>query len=174
MVSAGQGIQPGALVARLIAAASPSLVTAFVAERDRAFVAVGAEVRVELDQFPFGEFGSVGAKITRITPEAVDALDLSGFEAMFTELLECGAVLSFFEYETARRVECFGAVAHVLSSYETKRAPEALTAFGRGINSIQLLWTGDEWTVLSLLWDEGLPTATQAVTPLEVFYGDAA
>jgi hypothetical protein len=115
-----------------------------------------------------------GAKITRITPEAVDALDLTGFEAMFSELLDCGAVLSFFEYETARRVECFGSVAHVLSSYETKRAPDALTPFGRGINSIQLLWTGKEWSVLSLLWDEGLSAATQAVTPLEVFYGDAA
>jgi len=115
-----------------------------------------------------------GAKITRVTPEAVDALDLVQFEAMFTELLDCGAVLSFFEYETARRVESFGAVAHVLSSYETKRSPEALTPFGRGINSIQLLWTGDRWTVVSLLWDEGLPVATPAVTPMEVSYGDAA
>jgi hypothetical protein len=115
-----------------------------------------------------------GAKITRITPEAVDALDLPGFEAMFTELLDCGAVLSFFEYEISRRVELFGSVAHVLSSYETKRSPDALTPFGRGINSIQLLWTGDRWSVVSLLWDEGLPAATQAVAPLEVSYGDAA
>jgi hypothetical protein len=114
------------------------------------------------------------ARITRVTPEAVDALDLPGFEAMFTELLDCGAVLSFFEYETARRVELFGAVAHVLSEYETKRGPEAVTPFGRGINSIQLLWTGDRWSVLSLLWDEGLPAATRALAPLEVAYGDAA
>jgi hypothetical protein len=115
-----------------------------------------------------------GAKITRVTPEAVDALDLPGFQAMFTELLDCGAVLSFFEFETARRVELFGCVAHVLSAYETKRAPDALTAFGRGINSIQLLWTGDKWSVVSLLWDESLPAAPWAVTPLEVSYGDAA
>jgi hypothetical protein len=115
-----------------------------------------------------------GARITRVTPEAVDALDLAGFQAMFTELLDCGAVLSFFEYETARRTEFFGAVAHVLSAYETKRAPESVTAFGRGINSIQLLWTGARWSVVSLLWDEGLSTATRSVAPLEVFYGDAA
>jgi hypothetical protein len=115
-----------------------------------------------------------GAKITRVTPEAVDALDLAGFEAMFDELLACGAVLSFFEYETARRVELFGAVAHVLSAYETKRAPDALTPFGRGLNSIQLLWRGGKWSVLSLLWDEGLSAATQALEPLEVCYGDAA
>src|SRR5579871_102376 len=114
------------------------------------------------------------ARITRVTPEAVDALDLSGFQAMFTELLEIGAVLSFFEYETARRVELFGCVAHVLSAYETKRAPDAVTAFGRGINSIQLLWTGDRWSVVSLLWDEGLPAAAPALAPLEVSYGDAA
>jgi|SoiMethySBSTD1v2_1073268.scaffolds.fasta_scaffold12170_6 hypothetical protein len=115
-----------------------------------------------------------GARITRVTPEAVDALDLPGFEAMFTELLDCGAVLSFVELETARRVEFFGSVAHVLSSYETKRAVDALTPFGRGINSIQLLWTGDRWSVVSLLWDEGLSAATRKVEPLEVSYDDAA
>src|SRR5262245_33558404 len=117
---------------------------------------------------------SPAARITRVTPEAVDALDLAGFEAMFTELLDCGAVLSFFEFETARRVELFGCVAHVLSSYETKRAPDALTPFGRGINSIQLLWKGDQWTVVSLLWDEGLPAAIRKIEPLEVSYDDAA
>ena len=117
---------------------------------------------------------AVGARITRITPEAVDALDLPGFQAMFTELIECGAVLSFFEYETGRRVELFGAVAHVLSSYETKRSPEALIPFGQGINSIQLLWTADGRSVVSLLWDEGLPAAIPAVAPLEVSYGNAA
>jgi hypothetical protein len=115
-----------------------------------------------------------GARITRVTPEAVDALDLPGFEAMFTELLDCGAVLSFVELETARRVEFFGSVAHVLSAYETKRAADALTPFGRGINSIQLLWTGDKWSVVSLLWDEGLSHATWKVEPLEVSYDDAA
>jgi len=114
------------------------------------------------------------ARITRVTPEAVDALDLPGFQAMFTELLDCGAVLSFVELETARRVEFFGSVAHVLSAYETKRAPDALTPFGRGINSIQLLWTGDRWSVVSLLWDEGLPAATRRLEPLEVSYDDAA
>jgi hypothetical protein len=117
---------------------------------------------------------AAGARITRVTPEGVDALDLPSFEAMFTELLDCGAVLSFFEYETGRRVEFFGAVAHVLSSYGTKRSPEALIPFGQGINSIQLLWTGSKWSVLSLLWDEGLPAAVPAVAPMEVSYGDAA
>jgi len=115
-----------------------------------------------------------GAKITRVTTEAVDALDLPAFEAMFTELLDCGAVLSFFEYETARRVELFGSVAHVLSAYETKRAPDALSPFGRGINSIQLLWTRGRWSVVSLLWDEGLSAATRKIEPLEVCYDDAA
>lgn len=115
-----------------------------------------------------------GAKIIRVTPEAVDTLDLPAFEAMFTELLDAGAVLSFFEYETARRVELFGCVAHVLSSYETKRAPDALSPFGRGINSIQLLWTRDRWSVVSLFWDEGLTAATRQVESLEVCYDDAA
>jgi hypothetical protein len=114
------------------------------------------------------------ARITRVTPEGVDALDVPGFEAMFSELMESGAVLSFFEQETARRVEMFGAVAHVLSAYETKRSPHALAAFGRGINSIQLMWADSRWLVISLLWDEGLSPSARAVERLEVIYDDTA
>jgi hypothetical protein len=117
---------------------------------------------------------AVGARITRVTPEGVDALDLPGFTAMFAEMVDSGAVLSFFQYETGRRVEMFGAVAHVLSAYQTKRSREALASLGHGINSIQLLWTDDQWLVVSLIWDEGLPASARAVEPLEVVYDDAA
>ncbi len=75
------------------------------------------------------------ARITRVTPEGVDALELPSFEAMFTEMLDSGFVTSFHEEEVARRVEVFGSVAHVLSVYETRRAPDARSALSRGINS---------------------------------------
>ena len=100
------------------------------------------------------------ARITRVTPEGVDALELGSFEAMFTEMLESGFVTSFHEEELSRRVEVFGSVAHVLSVYETRRLPEAQSALSRGINSIQLLWDGVRWAIVSLVWDEGSVVAT--------------
>jgi hypothetical protein len=115
-----------------------------------------------------------GARLTRVTPDGVDALDLPGFEAMLAQMIDSGAVRSFFEHETCRRVEMFGAVAHVLSSYETKRSAKARVPFGRGINSIQLRWDSDRWLIVSLLWDEGLPGSARRLQPLEVVYDVAA
>jgi hypothetical protein len=107
------------------------------------------------------------ARITRVTPEGVDALELQSFEAMFTEMLESGFVTSFHEEELLRRVEVFGSVAHVLSVYETKRSPDARSALSRGINSIQLLWDGFQWAIVSLIWDEGLMLKEDAVGGVE-------
>ena len=114
------------------------------------------------------------ARITRITPEGTDALDLDGFEAMFTEMIDTGAVLSFFEYETGRRLDVFGSVAHVLSAYETKSTESAGSPFGRGLNSIQLVWDGETWSVASIVWDEGVPHTVNRVEPMEVVYDHAS
>jgi hypothetical protein len=94
------------------------------------------------------------ARITRITPEGTDHLDLPGFLAMTRNLFEFGAYTSFYEFEVSRRVERFGDVAQVWSTYETRRHKRAQRAFGGGVNSIQLLRTESAWRVLSLLWDE--------------------
>ena len=64
--------------------------------------------------------------------------------------LEAGG---FFEREIGRRVEQFGGIAHVFSSYDSKRLPTDAQPFARGINSIQLVTDGKRWYVLSILWD---------------------
>jgi hypothetical protein len=94
------------------------------------------------------------ARLARITPEGIDYFDLESFQAMATEMLDRGVYTAFFEQEVARRALIFGAVAHVLSVYETKRSPRASSCLARGVNSIQALWSGHSWRVLSLLWDE--------------------
>jgi hypothetical protein len=114
------------------------------------------------------------ARITRVTPEGTDALDVDGFEAMFTEMIDTGAVLSFFEYEVGRRLDMFGSVAHVLSAYETKSSPDASRPFGRGLNSIQLVWDGKKWVVASIVWDESMAETVNRVEPLEVVYDRAS
>lgn len=94
------------------------------------------------------------ARITRITPEAVDHLDLAGFRNMAEELIEVGAFTSFFEYEIARRVDRFGGVMHVASAYETKVSPEAIDYIERGVNSLQLIREDGGWRICSLCWDD--------------------
>jgi hypothetical protein len=105
------------------------------------------------------------ARITRITPEGTDYMDAQAFLAMTQNLVDIGAYTSFFEFEVARTVERFGAIAQVWSVYETRRNKTAQKPLGRGVNSIQLIRERDAWRVLGLLWDEtqadpGLNVAT--------------
>ena len=94
------------------------------------------------------------ARITRVTPEGIDHLDLPTFCAMAREMLDLGAYTSFYEQEVDRRVDRLGAVVHVLSAYETKRHPAAVDRLGQGVNSIQLVNEDGGWRVVSLCWDE--------------------
>ena len=59
---------------------------------------------------------------------------------------------AFYESEVARRVETFGSIAHVFSTYESRHAPGE-KPFARGINSIQLVKAGKSWKVMTILWD---------------------
>jgi hypothetical protein len=62
----------------------------------------------------------------------------------------------FFEKPIASRVQTFGNVAQVFSSYESRHAlGEA--PFARGINSLQMLYDGKRWWVVNILWDEERP-----------------
>ena len=54
------------------------------------------------------------------------------------------------------RVQTFGNVAQVFSSYESRHAPGE-APFARGINSFQLVYDGKRWWVVSILWDEERP-----------------
>ena len=63
----------------------------------------------------------------------------------------------FFEREIGRRTEQYGAVAHVFSAYDSKRAATDTVPFARGINSIQLFNDGKRWWVVSIFWDSERP-----------------
>ena len=62
-------------------------------------------------------------------------------------LLEKG----FHERELARRVEQFGHIAQVFSTYEGRIEKDNHTL--RGINSIQLMNDGKRWWIVSLMWE---------------------
>jgi hypothetical protein len=62
----------------------------------------------------------------------------------------------FFESAIVNRVQRFGNIAQVFSSYES-RHNAGDKPFTRGINSVQLFYDGSRWWVLSILWDEESP-----------------
>ena len=63
----------------------------------------------------------------------------------------------FFERESARRVETYGHIAHVWSTYESRHKAEDPKPFARGINSIQLMNDGTRWWVVSIFWEQETP-----------------
>ena len=71
-----------------------------------------------------------------------------------------GAILEengFFEVEIGRVTEQYGQIAHLFSSYESRRTPDDAEPFARGINSFQLMNDGTRWWVVTVMWDSERP-----------------
>lgn len=90
---------------------------------------------------PIGSKGAVGGTVEDYIAKSGTLLTSSGFT----------------ERELARRVEIFGNLAHVWSSYEGTGTKIKV----RGINSFQLVKVNGRWLVQSILWQ-----AENATTPL--------
>ncbi|KGI78414.1 hypothetical protein LF63_0107025 [Oleiagrimonas soli] len=58
----------------------------------------------------------------------------------------------FFERETHRSVDRYGAVAQVFSTYASRHAKSDAKPFQRGINSFQLYYDGHRWWVVTIYW----------------------
>ncbi len=66
----------------------------------------------------------------------------------------------FFENEAHRVTERWADIAHVFStynSYHTAADMEAGTTFQRGINTFQLMYDGERWWVVSIMWEAESP-----------------
>lgn len=69
----------------------------------------------------------------------------------------------FFEVEIARKVDRFGQIAQIFSTYECRREANG-PAYMTGINSFQLLHKDGRWWVVNCFWDnasEGNPIPKQ-------------
>jgi len=58
----------------------------------------------------------------------------------------------FFEVEVAQKVDRFGQIAQIFSTYECRHQADG-PAFMRGINSFQLLRKDERWWVMNCFWD---------------------
>jgi hypothetical protein len=100
-------------------------------------------------------------------PGAAPDAPLNGDEAYATHVLDVDGYINraskfleeqgFFERETTRRVEAYGHVAHVWSTYEARKKADDPKPFMRGINSIQLMNDGKRWWVVSIFWEAETP-----------------
>jgi len=59
----------------------------------------------------------------------------------------------FFEKEIHRVTERFGPIAHVWSTYESRRTENG-PIIARGINSIELFWDGTRWWIANAIWTD--------------------
>ena len=66
----------------------------------------------------------------------------------------------FFERSIANRVEEFGDLIHVWSTYESRHAENDSQPFTRGVNSIQIVHAQGRFWLASILWDEERPGLT--------------
>src|ERR1044072_2429490 len=95
--------------------------------------------------------GEVGARV--LTPEE--------YIQRSSPLLEQNG---FFEREISRRMERYGNIAHIFSTYESKHKVDDEKPFARGINSIQLMNDGKRWWIVTIYWqneDEQNPLPTE-------------
>ncbi len=63
----------------------------------------------------------------------------------------------FFEHSIANRVDAYGVMANVYSTYESRHTADDPKPFARGINSIELLKSGDRYSIVQVYWDSERP-----------------
>lgn len=69
----------------------------------------------------------------------------------YVQLFSSRISTGFFERELSRKVEEYGSVVHVFSTYETKEKKDGPVT-NRGINSIQLFKDKDRYYVVNIFW----------------------
>ena len=121
-------------------------------ERMRSLFAPGARLMPTSPVRPPGS--APDAPLTGSEAYATRVLDVDGYIERSSKFLE---ERGFFERETARRVETFGHIAHVWSTYEARQKAEDPKPFMRGINSIQLMNDGKRWWIISIFWEAETP-----------------
>lgn len=91
----------------------------------------------------------------RLIPTRKDDQDNLTIKAMtpeeYVQLFSTRISTGFFERELSRKVEEYGTVVHVFSTYETKEKKDGPVT-NRGINSIQLFKDKDRYYVVNIFW----------------------
>ena len=102
-----------------------------------------------------------GILINNNNPAAPLVLSVSAFLEAIQSAIETGGLEEFHEQEIARKIEIFGNIAHVFSTYEARFDRTAPEPFSIGINTIQLVRVGEsghqQWRVAAMAWNDQTP-----------------
>ena len=105
-------------------------------------------------------FRSLMAPGARLIPTGVRRDSTTTFRVMTPEEYitanDAGLKRGFFEKEIARKVDRYGNIVQLFSTYESRRV-ETETPFARGINSIQLHFDSKRWWIVSIFWEGESP-----------------
>ena len=63
----------------------------------------------------------------------------------------------FFEHGVSNKIEHYANIAHVFSTYESRRNETDAQPFQRGINSFQLVNDGKRWWIMTIMWQGEAP-----------------
>jgi hypothetical protein len=97
------------------------------------------------------EIFAPGARLVRVNDDGVFEFDLGSFRRNLEELIDSGALTSFWEGEVSREVHDFGDIAHVLSEYETRATRNGAPLY-RAVKSIQLFRRDGRWWISAMIW----------------------
>jgi len=97
------------------------------------------------------ELFAPNARLVRVNDGGIFEFDPRTFRADFEQMIDSGALPSFWEGELWRETAQYGDIAHVLSAYEmrTSRAGEVVS---RAVKSIQLFHRDGRWWISAMLW----------------------
>jgi membrane fusion protein len=76
LVKPGEVVQAGQVVGKLIPQGAPLQVVSFLAEKDRAFVKLGDEVHLEMEQLPYAEYGTMRARVVRVNDDLASPYEI--------------------------------------------------------------------------------------------------
>jgi len=62
----------------------------------------------------------------------------------------------FFEHELSRKMDSFGAMTHIYTTYESRETKDG-KAIDRGINSMEFFYDGERWWCVEIYWDAERP-----------------
>ena len=91
------------------------------------------------------------ARLVRVNDSGIYEFDPRTFRENFEQMIDSGALPSFWEGEIWRETHTFGDIAHVLSAYEM-RASRCGDVVSRAIKSIQLYQRDSRWWISAMLW----------------------
>lgn len=115
---------------------------------------ISGEKGVKRDWDLFRSLFAEGAKLipVRKTPESGLFAQYMTPEEYISRSIPWFEQNGFFEKEISRELDVFGDIAQLFSTYAAFRTAADEEPFLRGINSIQLLFDGNDWKVVNIYW----------------------